>query len=273
MNVKTKNALPIALASLVLLMGWLLSRQPQLRNQSPVRNHHEAKRVEEATTTPSSPIERHEAKLQKLQQKAVEPSNQPAYQISPANVVIDPTVEGRLKDTKPFRLLGQGSGSAKIVNKAGNVVLEADPKVGIYGCEVSPNGKQLTAYFASEGSIILEPETGTKIALPKRPPGEHKFVFEHWSWIDDNTLVSASGDQKLDAKGNPVREEANVAQSRLYLYDISHQQLTEVQLPKDFGVKIFSISAVSSKGYVYLVHEDPNATRLPDLGWFAVQPK
>src|SRR6266404_7929304 len=98
------------------------------------------------------------------------------YKISPADVVIDPVAEARLKDAEPFRLLGPRSASAKIVNKAGDVVLEADPKVGIYDCSVSPNGKRIAVYFASEGSLILDPETGEKILLPKRPPGENKFI-------------------------------------------------------------------------------------------------
>jgi hypothetical protein len=101
----------------------------------------------------------------------------------------------------------------------------------------------------------------------------NKFIFEDWSWIDDNTLVSASGDEKLDANGKPVRSDDNVAQSRLYLYILSQQQLTEMQLPKDLGVKVFTVDQVSRNGYVHLVHDDPNATRPPDLGWFAVRPK
>jgi len=279
MNVKTKYALPIALAGLALLVWCLLSRQPQTRNESQIPNQQEgqnpseAKRVEEAITATSSPIKNQKAEPKKHQQKVAEQSSQPVYQISPANIAIDPVAEARAKDAEPFRLLGQGSGNAKIVSQAGKTVLEADPKVGIYGCSVSPDGKHLAVSFASEGSIILEPETGNKISLPKRPPGVNKFIFEDWSWIDDNTLVSASGDEKLDANGKPVRSDDNVAQSRLYLYILSQQQLTEMQLPKDLGVKVFTVDQVSRNGYVHLVHDDPNATRPPDLGWFAVRPK
>jgi hypothetical protein len=265
--VKIKHTLIIALLGAALLLWWFLNHEPETRSQA------ERKQSNEKAVPAPSANEKREVEQPEPQQSVVERSDQPAHEISRVNVAFDPDAEAKSKIAEPYRLIGQGSGAAKIVDKSGKVVLEADPKVGIYGCSVSPDGEHIAVDCASAGSIILEPKTGNKITLPKRPPGENKFVFESWYWIDDNTLVAESGDHKLDVLGRPVKSDDNVSQSRLYLYSLNQKQLDEVQLPKDLGAKVFSIAYVSSKGYVHLVTDDPTATRAPDLGWFELRPK
>ena len=183
-----------------------------------------------------------------------------------------PAAEGRKKTIEPFQLRGRGS-RATIVDAHGNIVFMADSTIGIYACEVSPDAKHLAVYFGSSESIVLEPETGTKIALPKQPPGENKFGFGHWRWIDNNTLLGESGDERLDRKPGADGEGNNVARSRLYLYEITEHKLEEMNMPKDLGAKVFSVTEVNADGSIHLVHDDTSAERPPDLGWFKVSGK
>lgn len=175
-------------------------------------------------------------------------------------------------EPSPYRLVGNGGYPAKILDSNGNVVIEANPNFGIHGALASPNGQRVLV-LGYPTSLVVEPATNRRIALASQPPGKDKLGFGAWHWIDDDTLLGESGDELVDRKPGAEGEGNNVAQTRLYLFRISNQELSEVPLPKDLGAKVFSIAQVNPDGRIRLVHEDPNATRPPELGWFTLHPK
>lgn len=153
-----------------------------------------------------------------------ETAPQTIYQIESVNVLFDPNAEAKSKEKRPYQLRGLGS-TARIVDMQGRTLVQADPKIGIYGCEVSPNGGRLTVDYGDSNYEVINPATGLKVVLPKQPLGENKLGFGSYYWVDDDTLVAESGDQRLDARGNPVRSDDNVSQTRLYVYSVSRQEL------------------------------------------------
>lgn len=178
------------------------------------------------------------------------------------------SVSEKVKE-KEFRVVGQGSSEAKIVDKTGKIFVEAEPSSVIYDCEVSPDGTRLVIYYLRTASRIMEIKSQQTRQLPQKPPGEHKFNFSAWHWIDNDRLIATSGDQKLDEYGRRVKHDDNVSQSRLYVYYLRTQELSEISLPGRMQGKAFSIGRINKSGLVLLNidNENPDTT---SKNWFRV---
>jgi len=190
----------------------------------------------------------------------------PAHELVPTKETVDDAAEQKIADARPYKLQGRGS-DGKIVDAAGQVVLEGDPKVGIYGGTASPDGKSVLVYYGDANYEILNPVTKERLRLPSEPPGKNKLGFGFY-WIDNDTLLGASGDLKLDRRGQPVRDDDNVARTRLYLYHLANHTLEELKIPVPPDVKQVFVSSVTSTGLIHLMHDDPGSKRPEDLGWF-----
>lgn len=168
-----------------------------------------------------------------------------------------------------YRVIGDGGYPAKVVDDAGNVLIEATPDFGIYGVAESPDGKRLLVKHYPV-SLVLDVISGAKVALPAQPPGEHKLGFGSWDWVDDYTLLGVSGDKRTGPKTGVDGEGNNVAQTRLYSYDLRDRSLQEVKLD-GIAAAVFSIAEMRVGGLVRLVQDD--AAGDGDLGWFQVAGK
>lgn len=200
------------------------------------------------------------------------PAKAPAHELVSTDEMIDEAAEQKIIEKRPYRLQG-GSGEGKIVDAAGQAVLESDSQVHIYGGTVSPSGKSVLVYYGNSDFDIVNPVTKERFRLPTEPPGKNKFGFGAFHWIDDQTLLGESGDATLGRDGQPIRDDDNGARTRLYLYHLDSRSLEELKLPAPPGVKHILVSAVSSKGLVHLLHDDSAAKGPPDLGWFKVRVK
>src|ERR1700686_2888528 len=193
---------------------------------------------------------------------------QPLAKLEPVGVEVDSRSEkGKQKE---FRVIGQGGSQARIVDKTGKGIVEADPSSPIYDCEVSPDAKRLAIYYLGAASRIMDIESRQTRDLPKKPPGEHKFNFDAWHWLDNDKLISISGDQKLDDHGRPVRHDDNVSRSRLYMYQLSTKALTEISLPKGVDGAVFSIGRINKSGFVQLNIDNKNPETVSS-SWFKVR--
>lgn len=174
----------------------------------------------------------------------------------------------------PFRIFASG-GIGKIVDAAGNVIVQSDAKNGIFACEVSPNQKRIVVYRGDADYDVITPRTGETIRLPQQPPGENMLGFGSWHWVDDDTLVGVSGQviPFRDDQVGPEREEPNIAQSTLYVYKLSERKLARVEVPTALRSKTFSVNAVDPSGKVQLRPEDHESLADASLGWFDVRPK
>jgi hypothetical protein len=199
----------------------------------------------------------------------------PSYEMDAVNVDFASLAEAKLKSPHRYQLRG-GGGLGRIVDSQDNVILESGLESGmhIFGCEVSPNDKLVLVQGGDGKNLILDPVTGKRLLLPRQPPNENMFAFGSWNWLDDDTVIAASGEKlsTQEAQSRANREEPGARRTRLYLYKISGQRLTEVQLPIDFAAKVFLVTQVSPDGYIHVVNADAKAA-LADLGWFKVRPK
>ena len=178
-----------------------------------------------------------------------------------------------------FRIVGNES-KGRIVNSQGDTVIELgsnphfDSGSGSGKCTVSPNEKRILVDYGADAAYdIVEPDIGLKVTLPIQPAGENKLGFGSWRWIDDDTLLGESGDEIVPRKTGAEGEGNNVAQTRLYIYLISKQELSEVQLPEDLGARVFDITESRPGGYVHLSRDKTIAIPTADLGWFKVHAK
>jgi hypothetical protein len=195
------------------------------------------------------------------------------YQLSETKSSFNSVVDEKRRESAPFKLQGRGS-KAKIVTAEGKVVIEADDRIGIYGCSVSPDGRRVLIYYGDADYDVMTPKTGEMIRLPRWPPGESVLGFS-WLWIDDQTLVGVSGKTvPRDDQVGPGREEPNISRSLLYLYDLNERKLSEVELPRALKTKVVSVSAVDATGKLQLQSEDRGVSYSgASLGWFEVRAK
>lgn len=265
----------VALSLLVvaILAGLWMTRQPTTNQPLSSTKRDEAIRVLPSATKGPSPPPSNESRGE----AAIEVESQSGYEMTATSVVdFDPVAEAKAKEVRPYRLRG-GAGLGQIVDSQGKVILESGAESGIhiFGCEVSPNGKLVLVQGGDGKNLILDPGSGSRWLLPHRPPNENMFAFGSWHWIDDDTLLAASN-EKVSVRDAQLRinaEEPGASRSRLYLFKISRQQLTTIQLPKDLGDQVFLIAQVSASGSVRLVRAEPTASHTADLGWFKVRPK
>lgn len=198
----------------------------------------------------------------------------PPYQMVETSSSFDPVADAKRRENAPFRVQGRGS-KAKILTADGKILIEADEKVGIYGCYVSPNGKLILVYSGDATYDVITPSSGEKTRLPQMPPGDNVLGFS-WRWLDDQTLIGVSG-KTIPFRDDQVgteREEPIISRSVLYLYDLKKQQLSEVALPRALRTKNVSVSAVDETGKVQLRPEGREVSYTDaSLGWFDIRPK
>ena len=179
------------------------------------------------------------------------------------------TSESPLKDP-PFRFEG-GRGSGRVVDAKGVVVMESSVEIGIYDAAPSPDGQLVLIKGGDAINFILDPAKKGKVQLPQVPPGENMLGFGSWHWIGNRALLGVSGDHALDKNGQPVRHDDNVAQNRLYVFDLSDQQLREVENPAIITQPLFSVVETRPHGHVRLSLSAPPDNTEPDLGWFKIE--
>lgn len=177
------------------------------------------------------------------------------------------------KKTQPFQMYG-GSGTGKIVDRQGKIILQSDAENPIFKFEVSPDQKRILVYGGDATYTVVAPDSGEKIRLPTQPPRDQMLGFS-WYWKDDQTLVGISGEITpfRDDQAGPAREEPIVNHSVFYVYDLNQNQMSEIALPAVLRTKYVSIRAVDEAGKVQLCSED-HGTPLSNanLGWFEIRP-
>lgn len=168
--------------------------------------------------------------------------------------VVDYVTVARSSENLPYRFVGGQTTPGKVIDHEGHVLIESGREIVIDDAVVGPNKKQLLVKGAEGNNLILTPATGEKLVLPLRPSGANMFPFS-WDWIGERSLLGISGVERLGPDGKPTKSEANVAESKLYVYDLKTQQLSEVALPDKFSHAVFGVIEVIPDGHVYLALE------------------
>lgn len=262
---KTRTTLLLLLVAGAVIMVWLwFRRAPESRRQPGVaRSETALVNTQSKAESPNHP---------ETPSPAGTATNISTYEMDRVTITSELSGASKRQEVQPFQLRGGGSSTAKIVDSEGHTVLESVPYNTIASCSVSPGGRTILVYHGNSDYEIFDPASKSRTVLPQRPPGEKKLAVSAWHWIDDGTILGESGDELADRK-DIAGEDTMDIQGRLYLYNISRQELAEVQLPKGSGATKFSVSEVSPSGYIHLISEQTNGTVPADLGWFKVRPQ
>lgn len=183
---------------------------------------------------------------------------------------IDYVALARSRENPPFEFRGGGT-SGRVVDRQGRVVMNSGKEIGILGVEIGPDKEHVLIKGGDTVNFVLNPATGLKLPLPLTSPGSNMICFG-WHWIGNTKLLGDSGVQALNAKGVPMSccEGHNVAQTKLYVYDITTRKLAEVTMPAKVTQPVVNVLDVSSDGHVHLAHEVPHLGTQHDLGWFKI---
>lgn len=195
----------------------------------------------------------------------------PLVEMKEAKYEIDYIALARSRENPPFEFRG-GSGTGRVIDQKGNVILESNKDFGIFGVSVGPDKQHVLVEGGDAKNFVLNPATGLKLQLPVYPPGSNMLGMGSWRWISKTKLLGESGVQAFNAKGAPMNccEGHNVAQTKLYVYDVTTQKLAEVTMPSKVTQPVVNVVDVSSDGHVHLVHEVPHVGTEQDLGWFKI---
>jgi hypothetical protein len=171
----------------------------------------------------------------------------------------------------PFTLLGRGT-TGRIVDRNGEILLRSGPEIMLIGIELSPDESLVLARGGDSVNYVINPATGKKILLPTYPPGTGMLGFGDWHWVGNDVILGVSGVQASDAHGAEISccDGHNVAQSKLYLFDVGSEELSELPIPKGVDRSVVTVVEARPDGYVNLAHDDPKGGRSENLGWFKI---
>jgi len=186
------------------------------------------------------------------------PERLPLMEMKEGNYVVDYAALSRSLENPPYEFRG-GAGIGRVIDKEGKVLLDSGKEIGIFGAVVGPNREHVLVEGAEGKNFVLTPATGGKLKLPVCPPGANMFPLD-WDWIGEQSLLGKSGVERLGPDGKPVKTEDNVAESKLYVYDLKTKQLSEVALPEKFTHAVFGVMEVIPDGHVHLALEGSEYT-------------
>lgn len=187
---------------------------------------------------------------------------------------LNPLTPNAERENPPFGFRG-GSGTGRIVDRKGAVLLESTEEMGIFGAVLSSDGERVLVDAENKtggNCVVLEPTTGRKIQLPSRPPGVRLFSLS-WDWMGAHLLLGTSGVQRLtrDQSPNNGGAEDNVAETRLYTFDLLTETLSEAIIPGATLHPSLRVKEVRENGQIHLLLEDGDPNAEQDLGWFKVE--
>jgi hypothetical protein len=199
------------------------------------------------------------------------PEPPPTLRMNKASDALDYAALSRAPNLPPPYMFSGGAGTGRVVDSQGEVLIASGKEMGIFGASVSPDSTRVLVRGSEGRNLVLTPATGEKLKLPVYPPGAKMLCMGNWCWINDNKLLGQSGVQAFDTNGKPVKTDNNISETRLYIYDITKKQLTEVTMSAEFTHALASVVEVSPDGHVHLMLEAPALGNEPDLGWFEIE--
>jgi hypothetical protein len=184
----------------------------------------------------------------------------------------DQIIKAQSPEKLPYEFRGGDSGG-RVIDSNGRTIMESGKEVEIFGIALSPDKKSILVEGRNTINYVVTPSTQKKIKLPIKPVGVDMLGMGPWYWINSHMLLGESGRGKVDKDGKFLGSDDNVAESNLYIFNISKKSFDKVQLPFDFRDKVFGIVEVDLDGYIKLhftnnlsPEKDPN-----ELGWFKIE--
>lgn len=187
----------------------------------------------------------------------------------------NPKQEAEHRKALPFKLLGGGTESARVVDADGNVLFASTAEHGVGGLDVSPSKKRFVVLLGDGKSRVFEPESGLVIDLPSSPAAPNTVGFGSWRWLSDDLLITTSGVLALDEAGKPVSccEGHNLSSTQMFAFRVSTRALSPVSKPESVKASVFRINRVSSDGHVEIVMDGTHLAPGRSVGWYRVNAK
>ena len=187
----------------------------------------------------------------------------------------NPKQEAEHKKALPFKLLGGGTESERVVDASGKVLISSTAEHGVYGLDVSPNKTRFVVSLGDGKSRIIEPQSSLVIDLPSSPAAPNMVGFSSWRWLSDDLLVTTSGVLALDEAGKPLGccEDHNLSSTQMFAFRVSTRALSPASKPESVKASVFRINRVSSDGHIELVMDGTHLAPGRSVGWYRVNVK
>jgi hypothetical protein len=199
------------------------------------------------------------------------------YQLKAVKISYTPIARNIvLKKNSAYRFYGSG-GRGRILNTDDEVIMETDieNELFMFNINLSPDQKKVLIYRGGISYDIFDPVSIDSISLPEKPSGANMLGFHSWDWIDNTKLLGIAYEQAtLPESNNKTKcgcEGPRLVGSVLYIYDLNTQQMSAVNLPRNFGERILLVNEVDSTGKIQIGSEDHTTHRDSVLGWFELE--
>jgi len=163
-----------------------------------------------------------------------------------------PTSNGTIKDSK------------------GDILFQATDEMPFSSLRSKAGVPFIVVVSGNRNAFVIDMVTKEQVKLPTTPPGIGMKGFETWKLIDDKTLLGLYYVPTLKPDGKPVGccEGHNIAETKLYAYNLKSKTMAEVVLPKALKGTAFSVGRIANDGSVEIVGATTHLGEAGDIGWF-----
>ncbi|WP_407352142.1 hypothetical protein [Luteimonas sp. R10] len=157
----------------------------------------------------------------------------------------------------PLVLRGRGT-AGKIVDRQGEIVLDAAKSGSIYGLDLSPGRDKALVYFGDANYTVIDTETLEEEAdPPARPPVYQDATGFSWWFLDDGRLIGQADLPSTDTAGKTAADIESLLPrgTLIYVYVLESGALVPVVID-DTLPHIFSIFDVYDGNITLLTYDD-----------------
>lgn len=157
-----------------------------------------------------------------------------------------------------------------VKNSKGEILFQATDEIPFSSLRSKAGVPFIVVVSGNRIAFVIDIVTKEQVKLPTTPPGIGMKGFETWEWIDGETLLGLYYVPTLKTDGKTVGccEGHNIAETKLYAYNIKSKSMAEVVLPKALKGKAFSVGRIANDGSVEIVGATTHLGEGGDIGWF-----
>jgi hypothetical protein len=225
----------------------------------------------------ANPQDRTSASSRQASEVAAEPTTQPEIvEDAPSEVALIAKV-GRIKpedqETTPhpdFVWYTSPTSNGTIKDSKGGILFQATDEMPFSSLRSKTGVPFIVVVSGNRNAFVIDMVTKEQVKLPTTPPGIGMKGFETWKLIDDKTLLGLYYVPTLKPDGKPVGccEGHNIAETKLYAYNLKSKSMAEVVLPKALKGTAFSVGRIANDGSVEIVGATTHLGGGGDIGWF-----
>jgi hypothetical protein len=162
------------------------------------------------------------------------------------------------------------SSNCAIKNSKGDILFQATDEIPFSSLRSKAGVPFIVVVSGNRNAFVIDIVTKEIVKLPTAPPEIGMKGFETWKLIDEKTLLGLYYVPTLKPDGKPVGccEGHNIAETKLYAYNLKSKSMGEVVLPKSLRGTVFSIGRIANDGSVEIVGATTHLGEGGDIGWF-----